>query len=248
MSKSSRLMESMETPERVSRECRERLYPSLTNPSWLVLRRRREIFQKWLARLVARDLDVLDVGGRIQPYRPLLEGRLHRYVAVDLLQTQLVNIVARGEQIPLCSEQFDLVLCTQVLEYVPEPHLVIMEIHRVLKPGGCVLLSVPSISPRDTDHECWRFLPAQLRRLLFQFRDVEVLPEGGSITGLFRSINACLNVFARYPQVRSLFRYTIFPVVNLLGALLEGMSGSQNDQFAANYSVYAQKAGRDSTT
>jgi SAM-dependent methyltransferase len=237
----------MDTPERVNREGRERLYPSLTNPSWLVLRRRREVFQKWLARLGARDLDVLDVGGRIQPYRPLLEGRLHRYVAVDLLQTQLVNIVARGEQIPLGSEQFDVVICTQVLEYVPEPHLVIMEIHRVLKPGGCVLLSVPSISPRDADHECWRFLPAQLRHLFVQFRDVEVLPEGGSITGLFRSVNACLNIFARYPQVRSLFRYTIFPAVNLLGALLEGMSGSQNDQFAANYSIYAQKAGRDST-
>lgn len=233
----------METLERVNREGRERLYPSLTNPSWLVLRRRREIFQKWLGQLDARDLDVLDVGGRIQPYRPLLEGRLRRYVAVDLLQTPLVNIVAHGEQIPLASEQFDLVICTQVLEYVPEPAAVIAEIHRVLKPRGTVVLSVPSVCPRDAEHECWRFLPAQLRRLFGQFPYVEVTPEGGSITGFFRSTNACLNIFARFSWVRSLFRYTFFPAVNLLGALFERMSGSQNDQFAANYSVRAQKSG-----
>jgi SAM-dependent methyltransferase len=233
----------METLDIVRREGRERLYPSLTNPSWLVLRRRREIFQKWLARLDARGLDVLDVGGRIQPYRPLLEGRLRRYVAVDQLRTPLVNIVAHGEQIPLASRQFDLVICTQVLEYVPEPNSVIAEIHRVLKPGGRLWLSVPSVCPRDADHECWRFLPASLRHLLGGFREVEVVPEGGSVLGFFRSINTCLNIFARYRGIRAVFRYTIFPVVNLAGALLDSLSNSSNDQFAANYSAFGVKPG-----
>ena len=235
----------METLDTVNREGRERLYPSLTNPSWLVLRKRREIFQKWLARLNARDLDVLDVGGRIQPYRPLLQGRLRRYVAVDLLRTPLVNLVARGEQIPLASEQFDLVICTQVLEYVPEPASVIAEIHRVLKPGGCLWLSTPTVCPRDADHECWRFLPASLRHLLSGFDKVEVVPEGGSVVGFFRTINACLNIFARYPAIRAVFRYTVFPVVNLVGDLCDRISGSSNNQFAANYSVFAVKPGGD---
>ncbi|MGA2346788.1 MAG: hypothetical protein ABSF93_12335, partial [Candidatus Sulfotelmatobacter sp.] len=106
----------METLDTVNREGRERLYPSLTDPSWLVLRRRREIFRKWLARVDGHDLEVLDVGGRIQPYRPLLEGRVRRYVAVDLRQTPLVNVVGRGEQTPFAEAQFNLVICTQVLE------------------------------------------------------------------------------------------------------------------------------------
>jgi hypothetical protein len=74
-----------------------------------VLRRRREIFRKWFAQVEGRELDVLDVGGRIQPYRPLLEGRVCRYLAVDIRRTPPVNIVARGEQIPLASDQIDLV-------------------------------------------------------------------------------------------------------------------------------------------
>ena len=231
----------METLDTVNREGRERFEPSLTNPSWLVLRRRSEIFQRWLAGVNAGELDVLDVGGRIQPYRPLLEGRLRHYVAVDLLRTHVVNIVARGEQIPLASGQFDLVICTQMLEYVPEPAAVIGEIRRVLKTGGYLFLSVPSVCPRDADHECWRFLPGSLRHLLAQFSDVEIVPEGGSVIGLFRAINACLNIFARYPSLRSVFRYTVFPTVNLLAAVGDSLSNSRNDQFAANYSARARK-------
>lgn len=231
----------METLDSVERQGRERLHPSLTNPNWLVLRRRREIFQKWLERVEGRDLNVLDVGGRIQPYRPLLEGRIRHYVAVDLLQTPLVNIVARGEQIPVTSEHFDLVICTQMLEYIPDPRLVIDEIHRVLKPGGCLLLSVPSVFPRDSDHECWRFLPAGLRVLTAGFTESEIVPEGGTVVGFFRTMNACFNIFVHYPRMRSLFQWTLCPLVNLAGELMNRIAASNNDQFAANYSVWARK-------
>jgi SAM-dependent methyltransferase len=231
----------METLDAVNREGQERLYPSLTNPNWLVLRRRREIFQKWLEQVDGRDLNVLDVGGRIQPYRPLLEGRLRRYLAVDLRPTPLVNVVARGEQIPLASAHFDLVICTQVLEYIPDPAGVIAEIHRVLKPGGCLLLSVPAASPRDADEDRWRFLPAALRQLMAPFSHIEVVPEGGSIVGFFRTINVCLNIFLRYPKLRSIFQWTLCPLVNLSGELLSRVASTDNDQFASNYSVWARK-------
>jgi SAM-dependent methyltransferase len=231
----------METLEDVEREARERLYPSLTNPSRLVLRRRREIFQEWLTRLDSHELEVLDLGGRIQPYRPLLTGRLHRYVAVDLRQTPLVNIVARGEQIPLASGQFDLIICTQVLQFIPEPAAVVAEIHRVLKPGGSLFLSVPAASIRDADEDAWRFLPAALRQLLAVFSQSEIVPEGGSVVGFFRTVNACLDIFVRYRMLRAIYRRTICPLLNLSGELLEDMAGSDNDQFTANYSAWARK-------
>jgi len=231
----------MERLDVVNREGRDRLYPSLTNPSWLVLRRRREIFRKWLARVDSRDLDVLDVGGRIQPYRPLLEGRLRRYVAVDLRRTPLVNIVARGEQIPLASAQFDLVICTQVLEYIPEPGAVIAEIHRVLKPGGRLVLSVPAVFPRDSDHDSWRFLPGSLRCLLRSFRDVEVVAEGSSVAGVFRTAGVCLVMFVKPAFIVKLLRFTLIPVLNITAASLESLFRSSNDQFAANFSAFAKK-------
>ena len=133
----------------------------------------------------------------LQPYRPLLGGRVRRYVAIDLRRTSVVNIVARGEQMPLASARFDLVICTQVLEYIPEPAAVVAEIYRVLKPGGCLLLSAPAVFPRDSDRDIWRFLPGSLRYLLCSFHDVEVVAAGSTVVGLFRTICVCLVMFAR---------------------------------------------------
>jgi SAM-dependent methyltransferase len=219
----------------------QRLFPSLTNPNWLVLRERRKIFDQRLARLSSNHLDVLDVGGRIQPYRSLIGNRLRRYVAVDLRSTPLVNIVARAEQLPLRDSQFDLVICTQMLEYIADPSVVIDEIHRVLRPGGTLLLSVPSACPMDAEQECWRFLPQGLRRLLAGFTGVEIVAEGGSVVGFFRTMNVCVDMFARYPAARSAYRHTLCPLINLSGALLDKMSGGRNQQFAVNYSVLAEK-------
>ncbi len=220
---------------------RDRLYPSLTNPNWLVLRARRRIFERWLAQLPSKELDVLDVGGRIQPYRALIADRVRRYIAVDMKRTPLVDAVARGEQLPLGDARFDLVICTQVLEYVVGPSLVLSEIYRVLRSGGALLLSVPSACPMDATEECWRFLPAGLRHLLAGFSRVEVVAEGNSVAGFFRTINVCIDMFVRYPAARFVYRHSLAPLVNLKGALLEKLSGSRNQQFAVNYSVLAVK-------
>jgi SAM-dependent methyltransferase len=231
----------METLEFVHREGRERLHPSLANPSWLVLRRRRQIFEKWIARLDRQDLELLDVGGRIQPYRALFDGQLRRYVSIDLRQTPLVNIVARGEQIPLGSAQFDLVICTQMLEYVRDPRAVIAEIHRVLKPGGSLLLTVPAIFPRDSEQDTWRFLPEGLRQMLGAFPEVEIEAEGTSISGIFRTVCVGLVLLARPRFVATILRFTAIPVLNVMAATLEFVTRSSNDQFAANFAALARK-------
>jgi SAM-dependent methyltransferase len=231
----------METLDRATREGRGRLYPSLTNPSWLVLRRRREIFQKWLGRIEGSQLLALDVGGRIQPYRPLLEKQLRCYVALDVHQTPLVNVIARGEQIPLPDARVDLVLCTQVLEYVSDPAAVVAEIHRVLKPGGHLVLSVPAVFPQDSEHDKWRFLPDGLALLLRPFSQVEIAAEGSSVVGLFRTVCVCLVMLSRPGFVGKILKITLVPLLNLTAALLEPWLDSGNTQFAANFSALAKK-------
>ena len=233
--------DTMNTAEQINREGRKRLYPSIGNPSWLVLDRRRKILQGWLNRIPAASLHVLDVGGRIQPYRPLLADRLSSYVAVDLRRTHLTNVVGSAEQLPFGAERFDLVICTQVLQYVPDPQAAIREMARVLKPGGHLFLSVPSACPTDAAEECWRFLPAGLRHLLSPFQEIAIAPEGGSVSGFFRTSNLCLNMFVRYPAVRVLYQHSLSPLLNLTGAVLDAFSGGRNQQFTVNYSVLAKK-------
>jgi SAM-dependent methyltransferase len=233
-------MAQTETLEQVQKVGKERLNPSLSNPNWLVLRARRKLFWRWLQDF-PRGMQVLDVGGRIQPYRVLLGDRCAGYTAIDLRVTPLVNVVGQAEQLPFAGEQFDLVFCTQVLEYVPNPQEVIAEMRRVLKPGGFLLLSAPAVFPRDSDVEYWRFLPCALRKLLSAFSTVDLAPEGNSVIGFIRTVNVCLVAFMKPAFLGVLLRFTVVPLLNLFGALLESLQSSTDDRFTANFSAMARK-------
>lgn len=233
-------MSPTETLDDVLRESRSRLHPSLRNPNWLILRRRRQIFEEGLRQLPGSDLSVLDVGGRLQPYRPLLGTRIKNYTAVDLRMTPLVNVAARVESLPFPDEQFDFVICTQVFEYLPVPGLAVEEIKRVLRTGGFLFLSAPAVFMRDNEKECWRFLPEGLRYLLRGFENVQVIPEGNSLTGFFRTCNVFLASFFRPKILIPLCEWTLVPVLNVAGRLMERFAAN-NDQFTVNFSVWARK-------
>jgi SAM-dependent methyltransferase len=46
--------------------------------------------------------------------------------------------------LPLASNSINLVLCTEVLEHIPYDEAALDEIHRVLTPGGCLVVTVPT--------------------------------------------------------------------------------------------------------
>ena len=219
---------------------RRRLFPPISDPNWLVLRARRENFSRWLNQLPLQNANVLDVGGRLQPYRELLP-ELCRYWSVDLRPTALLSTVADAELLPFQESTFDLVICTQMLEYAPCPQQVIDEIQRVLAPGGTLLLSAPSIFPRDSEYDRWRFFPAAYRSLMSQFSDVEILPEGGSVAGFIRTTAVFARTSARYDALRLILDFTLAPVLNILGLIGEKLAGGGDGTFTVNYSVRARK-------
>jgi len=235
-------MQPTHSREELLKIARERLYPSLTNPSYLVQRRRREILSRWIARIPGTPLTVLDVGGRYQPYRPLLVNRIAQYVAVDVIGTALVDVIGSGEELPFKAAVFDLVIATGVFEYFPEPRRAALEMYRVLRPGGSLMVSVASVYPRVVEEEHWRYLPAGLRFVLAPFEKVEIVPEVASVGGFFRVMAASLDIMAKYELVRKVLRYTAIPVLNLAGRALDRDAVSRNHQIAGNYCAWAHKA------
>src|ERR1043165_4136213 len=88
------------------------------------------------------DLAVLDLGCAHKPYFPLFRPYARRYVGLDVGRTtKEVDVVGGASAPPFAAGRFDAVLCSQVLEHVPDPLATLREIARVLKPGGRVLLS-----------------------------------------------------------------------------------------------------------
>lgn len=215
------------------------LNPKLRDIDFLVLRERRRLFSQWVQSLPERGLQVVDIGGRLQPYRPLIEDRLKLYIAIDPILEGLLDVLAVGENLPFRGETFHLALCTQVLNYTAEPSRVIAEIHRLLKPGGYLFLSVPAIFPRYHDQR-WRFMPEGLITLLSPFSEIQIVPEGYSVSGLFRLLNLFLNTSVHLWRGRRLIESTVFTVMNTAGGMLDKLSRG-NSRFSTNYSCRARK-------
>lgn len=57
--------------------------------------------------------------------------------------TKRIDIVSNIVSIPVPDASFDVVLCSEVLEHVPDPVAAVKELGRVLKPGGTLLLTAP---------------------------------------------------------------------------------------------------------
>ena len=84
---------------------------------------------------------MLDYGCADVPYRPFF-GPDVDFVAADLPGNPHATLLLRDDgTVPAPDGAFDAVLSTQVLEHVVDPALYLRECHRVLRPGGRLLLS-----------------------------------------------------------------------------------------------------------
>ena len=54
-----------------------------------------------------------------------------------------LDYICDATNIPVADGEFDAILCTEVLEHVPEPVKVLEEFSRILKEGGVVLITAP---------------------------------------------------------------------------------------------------------
>lgn len=57
--------------------------------------------------------------------------------------TSRIDLVSDITSIPSPDASFDVILCSEVLEHVPEPTHALNELSRLLKPGGVIILTAP---------------------------------------------------------------------------------------------------------
>jgi SAM-dependent methyltransferase len=74
-------------------------------------------------------------------------------------------------EIPFPDEHFDLIICSHVLEHVPDDRKAIAELHRVMKKGGLGLLIVPFEANRETTYEDFTINTPEGRRKAFGQHD-----------------------------------------------------------------------------
>jgi hypothetical protein len=60
-----------------------------------------------------------------------------------------------------------------------------------------------------------------------------------SVGSVIRTVNLALDTFVRYETARWIYRRTGCPLLNVFGLAVEKLNLTSNDQFTANYSVFA---------
>jgi SAM-dependent methyltransferase len=124
--------------------------------NWLIYR----IHDRELGRMARQYFrgKLLDIGCGTKPYRKMMSGIVDQHVGVDHRACRhdqsKVDLFGTAYEVPAEAGVFDSALCTSVLEHLEEPERAIAECHRLLKPGGIAIYSMPFIwhlheEPRD---------------------------------------------------------------------------------------------------
>jgi SAM-dependent methyltransferase len=111
---------------------------------------------------------LLDLGCGRMPYLSVLRERMTLYTGLDLRPDPETapSVVGNSLFLPFKSAVFDTVLSTQVLEHVRDPFRTIEECSRVLRRGGHLILTVPSLWPlHEQPYDYFRYTKYGLEEL-----------------------------------------------------------------------------------
>jgi SAM-dependent methyltransferase len=176
------------------------------------------------------------------PYKPLLEQACPAlaYSGADLAGNALADFVITGDgHLEVPDDQFDIVVSTQVLEHVADPRLYLAEAFRVLKPGGCLLISTHGYwwyHPDPTDF--WRWTGEGLRRII-RLQGFEVLASRG--IGNLASASVQLFQDATTGFLPARLRKYYGAAMQQWAALVERLTGGSSNDDAIIYVITARK-------
>lgn len=201
--------------------------------------------------------DVFDYGCGGAPYRGLFTG-CRSYVAADIGPGPGVDRVLKEDGLtgePDAS--YDLILSTQVLEHVEDPERYLWECHRILRPGGQVILTTHGMFE---EHGCpfdfHRWTSQGIERLFKRCGFAVV--ESSKLTTGHRAMIQLLNRMSRhleYPEkrpihlflriVRRMYRVFALPTLNWLSGFAPEQArvpGSHSVSFYTCVYVRASKS------
>ena len=131
------------------------------------------------AETVARTLDlpepVVEIGALQVPgqekyadLRPLFSGKA--FIGCDMREGKGVDRIENLHQLGFADASVGTMVLLDTVEHVRYPFKAMAEVHRVLKPGGVVIMASVMLCPiHDYPSDYWRFTPAAFDALLEPF-------------------------------------------------------------------------------
>ncbi|MFB3077411.1 MAG: class I SAM-dependent methyltransferase [Lysobacterales bacterium] len=189
---------------------------------------------------------LIDIGCGTKVYRNLLAPYVDEHVGLDHEETfhdkSNIDIFGSAYKIPVADESFDSAVCTAVLEHLEEPEQALRECHRILKPGGVAIYSVPFIwhlheEPRDFYRYSKYGLEYLFGKVGFEILDIQAL------SGFWVTFGQ-LFVYNLYRLNRGPLRW--FRIIDAIGLLIQGFAYildhiDKSERWTWMYMVVAKK-------
>lgn len=210
------------------------------------------------ATMVSAGSRILDAGAGSQPYKHLFKHCEYEAADFEKVDKEYAKstYVCDLSAIPVEDERFDAVLFNQVMEHLSAPALVLLELSRVLKPGGMMICTAPLFyEEHEQPFDFYRYTQFGWRHLLSE-AGYEIL-ELKWLEGYFGTVAYQLKSAAKYLPTQpgriapGLLGWASLPVVLgsklLFGALatlfyvLDERSKFTERGFPKNYVVIARK-------
>ena len=216
--------------------------PNQKNPAkWTTWRKTNyEFFKKELNKIPRQAL-ILDFGVGPAQFEEILQKGF-TVIGADFFPYEYAQIICDlTKPLPLKDETFDVVFASNVLEHLPNPQAVIKEWHRVLRPGGKVIGTVPFLlGVHQAPYDFLRYTYLMLNRMFKEagFKKTEISSLGTG-TDVFAAIQR--HIYMRVPQnfwskLAWRLQKTLF---KLTRPVLDGYPNSVN--FTLGYGFYAGK-------
>lgn len=156
---------------------------------------------------------VLDIGCGNKPYESWFKGKVEKYIGCDIVQSSSnkVDVLCLANKIPLENNYFDTVLSTQAIEHIEDYQGMIEEAFRLLKSGGCFILSGPFYwHLHEEPYDFYRFTKHGFKYILEKegFEVLEINENGGAWATLGLMINHTFSFHnAKANKVAKGFKY-----------------------------------------
>lgn len=169
---------------------------------------------------------LLDVGCGKKPYKKFFfeNSNIDSYLGLDIKEAieyggEKPDIFWEDDKIPLNENTINTAIATEVLEHVPNPELFLLEVNRVLKPKGLLLVTIPFLWPlHEIPHDNYRYTPFAIKRILENsgFVDINIQAMGGWNASLGQMIALWTKRSFKAKLPKIIFTIIFYPIIYLL--------------------------------
>lgn len=192
----------------------------------------------------------LDVGCGQKPYSSLFQTTEYIGMEIDTPQNRQdkrADVFYDGKSFPFDAERFDSAIIFQVLEHVFNPDEFLAEVHRVLAPGGALLLTIPFVwDEHEQPFDYARYSSFGLRHLLEKhgFEIVEHRKSVDDLRIVFQLINCYLykKTVTRNAFVNLLLAAVLMLPFNIMGTIWGWIAPRNSDLYLDNIVLARRKA------